>query len=325
MNKQASLWQRLKQHRFLYNALQIALILLFFLLVAHFTMLLATRHGARRTVPEFAGLSLADAQQAARKNDLNLIVNDSLFVPAYEGGIVLDQLPEGGVEVKPGRKVYVTINSFKQKMVPLPYVAGRSLRQAKNMLEIAGLEIEKLVYVPDMATNYVLEEYYAGEAVTRESRRMAEAGSGVTLHVGMEEGYPAQPLPSVIGLSLSAAKGRLWENGFNVGEIHFDKGITLLNQKDARVYRQSPQLGGVQHPGHAVSLWLSLDEKMVEAQRTEAEKLLQQLAEEQRRLEQERADSLAEAALHGASDGGADSEEEPLQTVSDEELDEFFR
>ena len=72
--------------------------------------------------------------------------------------VVLDQLPEKGVEVKPGRTIYVTINSFSQKRVPVPYVAGRSLRQAKNMLEIAGLEIAELVYRPDMATNYVLEE-----------------------------------------------------------------------------------------------------------------------------------------------------------------------
>lgn len=86
--------------------------------------------------------------------------------------------------MKPGRKVYVTINSYRQKMVTVPYVAGRSLRQAKNMLEVAGLGIEQIVYRPDLATNYVLEEYADGKRVSEKSRVQLEAGSGVTLYVG---------------------------------------------------------------------------------------------------------------------------------------------
>ena len=150
-----------------YNLVLIAAIILAMAVAAHIVMQVGTRHGARRTVPDFSGVKLDQAQRMARKYDLKLHINDSLFVPAYEGGIVLDQLPEGGVEVKPGRTVYITINSFRQKMVPVPYVAGRSLRQAKNMLEIAGLEIDELVYRADMATNYVLDEYCEGRPVTR--------------------------------------------------------------------------------------------------------------------------------------------------------------
>ena len=125
----------------LFNLAMIATIILILAVAAHLVMQIGTRHGARRTVPDFAGMPLKTALAEAQKRDLKIHVNDSLFVPAYEGGIVLDQLPERGVEVKPGRTVYITINSFRQKMVPVPYVAGRSLRQAKNMLEIAGLEI----------------------------------------------------------------------------------------------------------------------------------------------------------------------------------------
>ena len=146
----------------------------------------------------------------------------------------------GGVEVKPGRTVYVTINSFRQKSVTVPYVAGRSLRQAKNMLEIAGLEIEELIYRPDMATNYVLEEYCDGRPVQATSRIEAEMGSGVTLYVGVEAGSETTPVPLVTGYGLREAKSRLWELGINVGRVNYDEGINLLNQKQARVYRQSP-------------------------------------------------------------------------------------
>ena len=259
MKPSASCWQRLKRHPLLYNLLLIAGAIGLLALVAHVVMQAGTRHGARRTVPDFSGIPLEQAQRLARQNDLELTINDSLFVPAYEGGIVLDQLPEEGVEVKPGRTVYVTINSFRQKRVPVPYVAGRSLRQAKNMLEIAGLEIAELVYRADIATNYVLEEHFGGRPVLPESRTEAEMGSGVTLYVGVEEGSGTTVVPQLAGLSLRGAKSRIWESGLNVGKVGFDAGIDLLNEKDARVYVQSPDPERAAVLGSRVELRLTLD------------------------------------------------------------------
>lgn len=316
-------WQRLKERPLLYNLLLIALLLLALALAAHFLMQIATRHGARRTVPELAGVPLQDAEQLARRSDLVLVVNDSLYVPAYEGGIVLDQLPEKGVEVKPGRKIYVTINSFTHKMVALPYVAGRSLRQAKNMLEIAGLEIDRLIYREDMATNYVLEERYKGDPVYRDSRKMAEAGSGVTLYVGVEGGSGTTVVPRTVGFSLRDAKSRIWENGLNVGEIRFDEGINLLNQKDARVYRQSPSLGRSEGFGTTVDLWLTLDEKLVAEQAAIAEKEAVKLAAERQLREAEIADSLARAQMEEALRGTPEATD-GAEGGESQAADEFF-
>ena len=227
-----------------------------------------------------------------------LQVNDSLFVPAYAGGVVLDQLPEGGVEVKPGRTVYLTINAFRQKTFPVPYVAGRSLRQAKNMLEIAGLEIAELVYRPDLATNYVLEEYYDGRPVSPTSRLEAEIGSGVTLHVGVQAGDSITVVPQVVGLPLQQAKGRLWELGLNIGRIDFDEGINLLNQKEARVYLQTPGAERSAVLGSRVALRLTLDAAKWSRSQAEARKQAAEAAEERVRQERER-DSLER--LEGAA------------------------
>ncbi|MBR6560169.1 MAG: PASTA domain-containing protein, partial [Alistipes sp.] len=174
----------IKQKPVVYHALLICGVVVVIILASSLLMHVVTRHGTHRTVPDFSGVKIAEAQQIAKKSKLEIIINDSLFVPAYEGGIVLDQLPKGGVEVKAGRKVYVTINSFRQKMVAVPYVAGRSLRQAKNMLEVAGLGIEKLIYEEDIATNYVLGEYVGHEQITVKSKVEIEMGSGVILKVG---------------------------------------------------------------------------------------------------------------------------------------------
>ena len=331
--KNLSLIERLQQNRLLYNLLLIAGILLIMALAAHLIMQAGTRHGARRIVPDFSGIRLSDAEKLAARHDLELHINDSLFVPAYEGGIVLDQLPEGGVEVKPGRTVYITINSFRQKMVEVPYVAGRSLRQAKNMLEIAGLEIERLVYRPDLATNYVLAAFIGRDSITAEQRIEAEMGSGLILHVGVEESQNTTAVPQVVGLSLREAKGRIWESGLNVGKILFDEGINLLNQKEARVYLQTPAPETTTTLGAAVEVRLTLDLEVVAREKAAAEKLARERALEREEAERALADSLARVELEQAMQSAGSPLQENLQQTLERAVeqsnaamsdDEFF-
>ena len=306
MENSASFRRRLQRNFPLaYNLLLIAAIILAMAVVAHVVMQIGTRHGSRRTVPDFSGVQLLEAQRLARRHDLKLQINDSLFVPAYEGGIVLDQPPKGGVEVKPGRTVYLTINSFRQKMVPVPFVADRSLRQAKNMLEIAGLEIAQLIYRPDMATNYVLDEYFGRQRITETTRVEAEMGSGVTLYVGVQPGHNVTVVPQIIGLSLRDAKSRLWELGLNVGKVAFDDGINLLNQKDAHVYMQSPKAERHVVLGAKVDLQLTLDGQKVTARLRDAEEQAAEAFMERQRIAEEKA--AAERGNAGQPSAARDS------------------
>lgn len=302
---------------FVKNILIIAAIMVSMAVVAHILMLWGTRHGSRCVVPDLSGVALSDAERIARENDLELHINDSLFVPAYAGGIILDQLPEGGVEVKPGRTVYITINSFRQKMVPVPFVAGRSLRQAKNMLEIAGLEIKELIYRPDMATNYVLEQFCDRQQITAESRVEAEMGSGITLYVGVQPEDNVTLVPQVVGLSLRDAKSRLWESGLNVGDVVYEEGINLLNQKEARLYAQSPSAESATTLGSEVTLRLTLDVDKVKSSRSEAERLAREAMEARLKQEQVEQDSLARLTLEQTLEQAITSTEE---AASDEDF-----
>lgn len=309
MEKMETYWERLKKHPVAYNITLIVGVILVLAVIAHITMQIGTRHDARRTVPDFTGINIDEAQHLARQNDLKLLVNDSLFVPGYAGGVILDQLPECNVEVKPGRTIYITINAYGQKMVPVPYVAGRSLRQAKNQLEIAGLGIAELVYREDMASNYVLEEYYNKRPVTQSSKLQAPVGSGITLYVGLGS-HTMTTVPHLIGQSLQEAKSRLWELGLNVGQIDFDQGINLLNQKDARVYIQIP---GPEHSaelGSKVDLRLTLNEKKINDNRTSSEKEAVKLAAERRQREKEHADSVAKGLVPDAADADAQNSDD---------------
>ena len=284
----SSWFATLKSKPILWNITLIVVVLLSLLILSYVALAIGTRHGMRRTVPDFTGLALKDAKYYAEKRGLKLIINDSLYVPAYPGGMVLEQLPKGGVDVKAGRKIYITINSFAQKKLPMPYVAGRSLRQAKNMLEGAGFGIERLEYVEDIATNYVLAQYLGGVEITAESDIKIEKGTGVVLKVGVSPDQNLTTVPRLIGRKLFDAKGKLWEQGLNVGQIVYDDGINLLNEDDARVCYQSAMQTSELKLGESVSIRLTLDKEAVDAAAAAAEKALKEMAKQR-----ELADSLA--------------------------------
>ena len=311
-------WNWLKQYTILYHLVVVLLVFLGVAVVSFLAKSLGTRHRARRTVPDFVGLRLNDAEYFASRRDLQIVINDSLHVSAYPGGVVLDQLPKGGVVVKPGRKIYVTINSVRQPMVAVPYVAGRSLRQAKNMLETAGLTIDFLEYTEDLATNYVLAEYVGGVEVLEESDMRVEKGSGVVLRVGVTESDTYTSVPQILGRTLFEAKSRLWESGLNIGEINFDEGVQTLERNRAKVYLQSRNPGDDASYGATVSLRLTNDTEKVDSAVAEFER---QVAE-QLRLKME-ADSLAKAEQR-LLDSIANAEKAMPQSAPQQTEDNFF-
>ncbi len=247
-----------------------AIIVLGFL--ANLFLNLVTRHGQVRDVPDFSGMTIEEAQHAGKSASLRIEINDSLYVPAYPGGVILEQNPAAGAQVKSGRRIFVTINSYRQKRVTIPYVTGFSLRQAKSNLEVAGLSIDRLIYREDMAANNVLEEQYNGRVILPGNKVEAEIGSGITLIVGLGGAEAIQTVPRLAGFPLREAQSRLWEVGFNVGKITRDADINLLNEKEAKVSAQSPMAGTRLELGSAVGFTLSLDEEKIEEGRKIADR-----------------------------------------------------
>ena len=262
-----------KEHQILGHLMLIALVFAALTLVAYLAMDWGTRHSARREVPNFVGLAMEDANHFADRCDLEIIANDSLYVSAYPGGVVLDQHPVEGTVVKPGRKVYVTISSINQRKAVVPFVAKRTLRQALNLLETAGFTIDKIQYVRDMATNYVLAEFVNGQEILDGSTLQANVGSGVVLRVGVADKASAISVPDLSGLTVFEAKNRLWESGLNVGEVAFDVGIPAIERNNAKVYYQSVKPFKMVWYGESVSFRLSIDNKTVEESQEESKNL----------------------------------------------------
>ena len=256
---------------------------------------LFTRHNKYTEVPDFSGITIAEAKRLASHDDLRIEINDSLFVAILAPGVILEQRPTAGTKVKPGRRIYVTVNSSEEKTAQVPYVAGYSLRQAKNILETAGFGIEKLVYVNDIATNNVLDERVGAQTVTATSTVEARIGSGVTLTVGRAPDAEPVTVPRIVGLPLREARSRIWEAGLNIKGVEQDADIDQMNIRQARVYMQVPEQGQRKELGSGVMLYLSLDSTRIATGTARSDKASTATALRERAI----LDSLSKAGFRG--------------------------
>lgn len=277
-----------------------------------------TRHGQKHKVPNFSGMTLSQAEKTAQDLELQLDVIDSVYVPQAAKGAILEQYPKPGNVVKSKRRIFLTINTYAPKIVPMPYVAGFSLRQAKNKLTGAGFTIDQLIYRDDIATNNIIEQRYNGRTVEANSNIMGEVSTGVTLVVGLNPVDPDPVVPGIVGLSIDQAKNRLWEAGFNIGEVELSKDINYENLSEARIFTQSiPKSARVMY-GRSISMQATLDKDLVDSgiKRAEEESVKQQ------KIELEREDSLDMDIPQTDLRESAQTTEQTKEQNTD---DEFFR
>ena len=306
IEKIAEMWKSLKRFykRFpiISNMIFIGIFCLLLVIFLYFGLKWGTRHNETIIVPDFVGMTIEDARGVAKDKNLNIVVRDSIFDVDLPGGTIVDQLPGTSdvrdVTVKPGRKIYVTINAYSRRQVDVPYVAKQTLRQALNQLERSGLTVEELVYEADMtSTDYVEKQVVAGREVKSTSKRSVPVGTGVKLYVTYHRDDQNSITPRIIGLSLAKAKSTLWDHGFNVGKIIYDESVTdVIERRKARVYKQSVAIGSSRRRGSKVDIYLTADDVLVDSLRVEADKEADR-AEAKRRKEQaakqREADSLA--------------------------------
>ncbi len=256
---------------------------------------LFTRHNRYRSVPDFSDMTVAEAVRVASSDRLRIEINDSLYLPELDPGVILDQRPAPAAQVKPGRRIYVTINASQPRIIDVPYVAGYSLRQARNILETAGLEIDKLVYVSDIATNNVIEQRVEGRIVRPDRPMRTRMGNGATLTVGKAPGAARVTVPRVVGLTLHDARSRLVDAGLNPGRTVVEGDDDPLRRRQARVYRQVPEQGSRVELGTAVTLTLSTDSLTVHSGMSASDKQGVRAANRESALR----DSLVKSGLGG--------------------------
>lgn len=255
-----TLLQFLKSKVFLNNLLYAILIAAGLIFIIFLFLRIYTHHGQKIPVPDFRGLTKEEVYKKAEQNNLNIEFIDSVYNHDMPKGTVIEQNPEPGFNVKKGRRIFITLNAFNPEKVKMPNVVGVSHRQAKAVLKNVGLEIGKLIHVPDIAVNNVLKQRFNGEEI--KPGVLIPKGSKIDLVLGKGLSNEKTTLPDLREYTLMEAKDRLLRAALNVGAIIYDTSVVeAVDTAQAKVWRQYPVYKENKQIrlGSTVDLWLSVD------------------------------------------------------------------
>lgn len=101
------------------------------------------------TMPDLVGKTVLEAAEAVRSMGLRVEFSEGSD-PTKPKDVVLDQSPEPGTRVKPGRKLSLVMN--KPKLGTVPTLSGRSLEDALNLLKLSGYAPGAISQAPASAT-----------------------------------------------------------------------------------------------------------------------------------------------------------------------------
>ena len=246
------------------NLVGAAIFMVVLLILTSVGLSLITRHGKTVTTPDFTNLSVKQAEEVAREGHVNVKVVDSVFVRRLPGGVVYRQQPKAGSTVKKGRSVFLTINSIVPRKVVMPNLFGYSVTEARAELQNRGLNLGKLTYVKDIATNTVLGQYCEGKEV--KTGDLVVNGSTIDLKVGVSKEDNTTVVPRLIGMKYVPAVDALHDHFLNVGRARFDQDVkSYADSLNAVIYKQDA-LGEEKPLGSAINLYLTLDTAKVPVQ-----------------------------------------------------------
>ncbi len=195
-------------------------------------MMMVTRHGEEFTLPDYTNQTVLEAQLSLDNLGLEYKVASEEFSPGKAKGLILNQFPLPGTKVKSGRVIKFVI-SAGQKLIPIPFLGGKSVRQAMLDLETAGLTLGEIAWAfSDTLPERVVVFSYpaAGTEIPM--------GSPVNLMVNRGRASNFTYMPNVVGLTLTDAIARLEDKSLKLGIVTYrtDENYlpeTVLEQSEA--------------------------------------------------------------------------------------------
>ena len=196
-----------------------------------------TNHDVFIQVPDFKGVHISSLDSLVESYELRYEIIDSVFYKLEEKGVVVNQDPLPNTDVKENRKIYLTINSLQSIKVFLPDVFDLTLRQAVSKLQKNGLQVGKLEYRPDIATNKVLA--FKVNGISIDVGQELYHGTVVDLVVGQGLSDEKVLIPNLIGLSRMEANIVLKSTSLNMGLEYFNDEV--IDSNLAIIYNQYPK------------------------------------------------------------------------------------
>jgi beta-lactam-binding protein with PASTA domain len=219
---------------------------------------IVTHHGEAISVPNFVGLSLSDAQEAAKERGMTLIVIDSVYLAPGNKGSIVEQNPVVNFKVKESRKIFITIKAFSPEKTEMPDFHEISLQQAKAELENYGLKIGKLSYSAGYE-NVVIQQTFKGKIISPGTKLNKRERIDLLLGRGPS---PYTLVANLNGLNIDEVYNKLSSVALNVGNVVFDNTVkTPADSAEAMVWKQEPDVrySGKLEFGARINVFLTKD------------------------------------------------------------------
>jgi beta-lactam-binding protein with PASTA domain len=196
----------------LFHLAMVVLLLCVVALLSAVTTMHFAIHGAEVSVPDFRGLTVADAMRRAASLELNLSVDNRFYSAEMPSGRVLTQSPASGTVVRREWHVRVTQSMGPQRMA-IPNVIGQPERAAMIAIRRAGLDLGNVARMPyaGASAETVIAQNPApdAEAVERPSISLLVADADATVPEGVV-------MPDLTGQVLAAANSALARAGLKL-------------------------------------------------------------------------------------------------------------
>ncbi|RKX27846.1 MAG: hypothetical protein DRP47_05880 [Candidatus Zixiibacteriota bacterium] len=241
----------LKRRLTLWLIVPLVCLLLAYWITDDLVMMMITRHGSEFPLPDFTGQTVIEAQISLSELGLKHEISSHEYSPGKTRGLILNQFPLNGTKVKSGRTIKFVV-SAGQKLVSIPFLGGKSVRQAMLDLETVGLTLGEIAWAfsDTLPERVVVFSYPAVETEI-------PLGSPVNLMVNRGRASNFTYMPSVVGLMLDQAVIKLEDKNLKQGIITYR---TDENYLPETVLEQSEPTGAELDVGTEIDLVVSTTE-----------------------------------------------------------------
>ncbi len=234
-----------------------AALIVFFLIgivviIDKLVMPLYISQGNAKVVPDVLNMNYEDASKKLRRAGLTAIKSYHVkYISGVDANIVLSQMPEAGMEVKPGRNVYLVVNKLEKPSFPMPDLLGRPELDARETVARMDLKLQ------NVQTSTVTKYEENGRVLSQSipAQTMVRSGSSVSVIIGKfeasPEGMKKVTMPDVLGMSLDQARQAVADAGLSLGKVTTEYSASLVPNT---VISQKPAVNTYVSPDQAVEL-----------------------------------------------------------------------
>lgn len=177
-------FSKLKSRHLWGNLAAMALLITLIILAVRYGLDFYTNHGKVVEVPNLIHKSYGESVELLDEVDLQMVVSDTGYVKSLPADCILEQSLAPGSDVKPGRIVYVTINSAHSPTLTIPdIIDNSSYREAHMKLKAMGFKLAPPEFIPGekdwvYGIKYRNKQVAAGDRVSIEELLILQVGDG---------------------------------------------------------------------------------------------------------------------------------------------------